>query len=239
MGRVEALDRYPANSYKVRRLGENYKKDVLFEFGTLITQSSDEHGRVLDLACGNGEAADDLEKVFGLDVVRVDLSMDGLRLGSGARVRALADQLPFPDGSFNGIHMKDALVHMPNKIELFRELARVLRPAGKVLIVSANPPIPSCFELKKQDDGGSQWVFFRSHKDYIKYVEMFSQDSIISAISPPYYSTDKWRTIKAAEKVGLRLAQKSKWVPRDQSDWYFESNGQIDRFVFLFEKNNS
>ena len=38
--------------------------------------------------------------------------------------------LPFPDGAFDVVFSKDALLHVPDKDAIFREIFRVLKPGG-------------------------------------------------------------------------------------------------------------
>jgi SAM-dependent methyltransferase len=38
--------------------------------------------------------------------------------------------LPFGDAAFDAVFTKDALLHIPDKLEIFREIYRVLRPGG-------------------------------------------------------------------------------------------------------------
>ena len=102
---------------------------------------------VLDVACGTGRYAIPLAQA-GARVTGIDLSEEMLDVarrkaaGGGlsldlrvADVRAL----PFPDGSFDLAICALALCHLPDLSPAARELARVLRPGGRVVISDFHP----------------------------------------------------------------------------------------------------
>lgn len=101
-------------------------------------------GRLLDLACGTGI---NLRRLADADrsVTGVDLSADQLRLArarapEGARlIQADATRLPFDEASFDAVAC--SLLH--SDVEDFsavcREVARVLRPGGRLAYVGIHP----------------------------------------------------------------------------------------------------
>ncbi len=100
--------------------------------------------RILDVASGTAGVALQLADRVGADVVGVDLSMDMLRQGSsnvadadpgGARVGLVAgraEQLPFADGTFDGLTFTYLLRYVADVDATMAELARVLRPGAPV-----------------------------------------------------------------------------------------------------------
>lgn len=100
--------------------------------------------RVLDAGCGTGEYACWYARQGG-HVTAVDLSEPSLRRASQyaadqglSNMRFLKQSvlaLNFPDGSFDYVYSMGVLHHTPDPYGGFRELCRVLRPGG-VLIVS-------------------------------------------------------------------------------------------------------
>ncbi|HUQ85798.1 MAG TPA: class I SAM-dependent methyltransferase [Candidatus Limnocylindrales bacterium] len=236
MRKTEVLDRYPGELYDRAHSSPDYIKSVLNPFGNLLRVSSISP-KVLDLASGKGEAADYLETSLGIQAVRADLSMDGMRLAKGKRVRALADKLPFPDSSFDGVHMKDAIVHIPDTFKLFQEIARILKPGGKALIVSAYPDKSSSFYYKEEGSTMPHWTRIHSQSDYLRHAEGLMRDKKTTKISPPYYATDQLSMEIDAERVGLNLQSVYEWIPEDNTDWYTDSARPEARFVMLFEKS--
>jgi arsenite methyltransferase len=99
--------------------------------------------RVLDVAAGPGATARLLAQQYHLCVDGIDLSPGIVdraqqlteRAGQSDRVRfhlGDAEQLPFPDGRFDAVLCECALCTFPDKPTAAGELARVLRPGGRV-----------------------------------------------------------------------------------------------------------
>ncbi|NRP22537.1 27-O-demethylrifamycin SV methyltransferase [Ensifer adhaerens] len=97
--------------------------------------------RVLDFGCGAGGATLHIAEthgpaqVTGFDVevpvierARVAAARSGLT--NVAFIQSAPGRLPFPDCSFDVVFSKDALVHVPDKAAIFREIFRVLAPGG-------------------------------------------------------------------------------------------------------------
>jgi demethylmenaquinone methyltransferase / 2-methoxy-6-polyprenyl-1,4-benzoquinol methylase len=108
--------------------------------------------RFLDVATGTGMVAAELARVGGCQVVGVDQSeemLDGARARlAGApdlaqRVsftRAEAERLPFEDGQFDGLTFTYLLRYVDDRPAGMRELARVVRPGGRIGMVEFGVP---------------------------------------------------------------------------------------------------
>ena len=94
-------------------------------------------GLVLDAGGGTGRVA---ETLFGLaqGVVVADLSFGMLRQAVAKNglltVNSHTEALPFPADSFDAILMVDALHHVCDQADTARELFRVLKPGGRIVI---------------------------------------------------------------------------------------------------------
>jgi len=97
--------------------------------------------RVLDLACGTGDLSL-LAARAGLGVVGADLSAGMLAANRRATALVQADcsRLPFADGTFDGLLCGYALRNFTDLDVAFVEMARVLRPGGRVAILEVDAP---------------------------------------------------------------------------------------------------
>jgi SAM-dependent methyltransferase len=108
----------------------------------------DEHPRLLDAGCGSCVHAARLAR-RGFRVTGVDFSDAALDDARAALARqGLADRvelvrgdllaLPFPDASFDAASCWGVLMHVPEVERALAELARVVRPGGRVAIMENN-----------------------------------------------------------------------------------------------------
>lgn len=100
--------------------------------------------RVLDLACGTGDMCFDLEG-RGITAIGVDLSFGMLAAAPRRFPRLQADglMLPIPDAALDGATCGFALRNFTDLGATLRELARVVRPGGRIALLDvAEPPNP-------------------------------------------------------------------------------------------------
>ena len=95
-------------------------------------------GRVLDLGSGTGAA----RPVFGgREVVALDPVPEMLELNPiGTRVVAYGEGLPFADESFDGVFSAYVFRNLRSIPATLREVARVLRPGGVLVVVGLGRP---------------------------------------------------------------------------------------------------
>lgn len=100
--------------------------------------------RVLDVGCGLGGSARYLASERHCRVTGVDLTQEYIdvatalaaRVGLGDRVeyrQCSALRLPFDDGAFDVVWTEHAQMNIADKRAFYAELARVLRPGGRLL----------------------------------------------------------------------------------------------------------
>jgi demethylmenaquinone methyltransferase / 2-methoxy-6-polyprenyl-1,4-benzoquinol methylase len=116
--------------------------------------------RVLDLAGGTGDLAQAFARRVGPGglVVHTDINEAMVRVGRDRLIdRGLAmptalcdaERLPFRDGAFDLVSVAFGLRNMTHKEAALAEMARVLRPGGRVLVLefsSVAPPLRKAYD---------------------------------------------------------------------------------------------
>jgi ubiquinone/menaquinone biosynthesis C-methylase UbiE len=144
--------------------------------------------RVLDVGCGIGGPSRYLASKFGCQVNGLDLTAEFVALaGMLAQRTRLADKvtyrqgnaldLPFPDASFDVVWSQNAAMNIADRVRLYGEMHRVLRPGGRLALqdVAAGP-------------GGEPY-----------YPTPWASDKRISFLFPPQ------STRAALERTGFRV----------------------------------
>jgi len=93
-------------------------------------------GSLLDAGGGTGRVAEVLRPYIG-QVVVADVSL-GMLTQAKRKTLSVAstgtERLPFPKDTFDRVLMVDALHHVASQAETIRELYRVLKPGGRLVI---------------------------------------------------------------------------------------------------------
>ena len=93
-------------------------------------------GKLLDVCCGRGEFME-IYKSLGFDVYGVDLETIAAERGLDVKISNVDEEdLPFKDETFDFIIMKSAIEHMRNVYHVMENLTRVLKPGGKLVILT-------------------------------------------------------------------------------------------------------
>src|SRR5262245_18890501 len=176
---------YPPESY------ENYIVPSLFApWASFLVQSApvQPSERVLDLACGTGIVAryvaprvGSLGTVIGLDlnpdmlsVAQAAADRDGLAIGWRA---GPAEQLPFPDGSFDLIVCQFGLMFFTDRHKALTEMHRVLNMGGRIVVsvwqgLDQHPFYQALHEVSRHHLGKSsvQAVFSLGDCDVLRHL---------------------------------------------------------------------
>lgn len=104
--------------------------------------------KLLDVAIGDGRNMPLIPRdcqVFGVDISRVllekcehDYPDRDLRLIVGE-----AENLPFPDATFDNLFSVGAINHVNDPAKALREMARVVKPGGTIVIADEMPDLPN------------------------------------------------------------------------------------------------
>ena len=111
----------------------------------LVSRLPRDGGHVLDVATGTGLVASQLVargfSVTGLDQSPEMLARAWQRFGGRVElVEASADELPFPDASFDHLTFTYLLRYVDDPAATMRELTRVVRPGGTIAMLEFDVP---------------------------------------------------------------------------------------------------
>ncbi|MBP0600175.1 class I SAM-dependent methyltransferase [Herbaspirillum sp. LeCh32-8] len=158
--------------------------------------------RVLDLGCGGGHAsfavAPVVQKVIAydlsaqmLDVVATAAKERGL--GNLAVRQGSADQLDFPDASFDMVCTRFSVHHWRNVPQALREVRRVLKPGGRFITIDTAAPADVLADT------------------YVQAIELLRDTSHVRNIS-----RNSWR--KLLQQAGFDIAADKTWKLRLEFD---------------------
>lgn len=119
-----------------------FRMDVRWRTRTVRDLGLPQGSLVADLACGTGDFCRELQKQ-GLRAIGFDLSFGMLAAARTSAPLAEADalSLPVPDASLDGITCGFALRNLVELGGFFTELARTVRPGGRIALLDvAEPP---------------------------------------------------------------------------------------------------
>lgn len=117
------------NDFRLKKIKEIFDRPAVYR-------------RILDVGSGKGKFTRQL-KDWGFDVVGVEPAEKLIEIAGNLNpdiqfFKASATELPFPDNSFDGIIRVEVLEQIPHVEHAIQEMARVLRPNGKLLIIDNN-----------------------------------------------------------------------------------------------------
>jgi 2-polyprenyl-6-hydroxyphenyl methylase/3-demethylubiquinone-9 3-methyltransferase len=175
--------------------------------------------RWLDAGCGSGYFARELA-CAGVDVVGVDAAL-GMVEESTARAASephaarmsfqqveTIERLPFADASFDGVLCSSVIEYVPDYAQALRELSRVLRPGG-VLLVTVPNKVAMTRVLERGVFAVTSQLMEEPWPRYLQHSRwQFSQASLRSAMA------EHGLTLQAADYFGPAMPA---WLNRHRS----------------------
>ena len=125
-------------------------------------------GKLLDICCGRGEFMEIYSKM-GFDAYGVD--MDSVAQKKGLKVKTVnvdKEKLPYEDNFFDFIMIKSAIEHIRNVYPLMENMYRVLKPGGKLIILTCDWKV--CYKVFFDDvDHKSPFTKWSLHDLMMRY----------------------------------------------------------------------
>jgi SAM-dependent methyltransferase len=100
-----------------------------------------ERGSLLDVGCGNGTYLATMKELgwhtVGIETDEHAAEIARNRFGLDVRIGSLADAM-FPADSFDAISLSHVIEHVYDPVALLTECCRILRPGGKLIVLTPN-----------------------------------------------------------------------------------------------------
>ena len=114
-----------------------------FQFSALKRFIGNPEGlKVLDVGCGKGAFTKRLHeegaRVHGMDITASFVNAAAMNVPDAEFRCRSATAIPFDDDSFDVVYSFEVLEHVPETGKAVAEMARVLRPGGKLMIIDKN-----------------------------------------------------------------------------------------------------
>ena len=126
---------------ELARLGQQAAILALAEEQALLELGLPATGRALDVGCGPGFVAARIRHTRPqLEIIGVDRDPAMLRQARQLIpvTEGSAERLPFPAGSFDCVYARLVLRHLADPAGALREMHRVLRPSGRLIVVDSD-----------------------------------------------------------------------------------------------------
>ena len=192
--------------------------------------------RVLDVGCGEGQVARRVASggaaVVGLDPTAAQVEVARERGGGPVYLRARAEALPCRDASFDAVLVCLALEHVEAFEEAIDEVARVLEPGGRFLLLLCHPLLQA---------PGSAWIDDRILGEmywrvgaYLTEERRF--DEVATGVDIFFVHRPLSRYVHAMGRAGLLIDDMVEEPPPDRviaESWGFPEAATIPRVLLI------
>lgn len=241
----EVQKQFASNAYKYVTSARHAKGEDL----AWLVASSEVNSsmNVLDIATGGGHVANALAPLVSR-VTALDLTEEMLQVaqqfihGNGHTnvefVAGDAEQLPFPDNTFDRVTSRIAAHHFPDVTAFVKESLRVLKPGGKLLFIDNVAPESDVYDrfyndIEKWRDPSHGRAWRKS--EWILMLEKagFRIDAMVT-FEKPFQFTD-WCERAALPAEAMRELEMSMLQAEDQIHKYFKLETSEDGNLLSFE----
>ena len=192
--------------------------------------------RVLDVGCGEGQVARRLTaqgvEVVGLDPTSAQIVEARARGGGPVYARSAAEQLPVRSASFDAVVMCLVLEHLDPFEPAIEEIARVLEPGGRFVLMLNHPLLQA---------PGSGWI--DDHilgEQYWRIGPYLRDDRNLEEVAPgvelPFMHRPLSRYVQVMGEVGLLIDSMDEPPPPPgflAAAWEYEEASTIPRLLLI------
>lgn len=169
-----------------------------------------ESGSILDVGCATGVFLHELRKTGGWQTFGIDISETALKY---ARQRLQLDvfvgelrEAQFADNQFDVVTFWDVIEHVPEPLKTLKEVARILKDDGILVI---NTPNSESLAAKLW---GKQWAGW----DIPRHLQLFSRSNIELLLSQANFQDFDWPSFPAEQDLFILSAER-KFLSRVKS----------------------
>ncbi len=135
----------PVNYNEISKIYDDVREgDVILINHFLQELLSEDSLKILDIGCGTGNYTDLFQKVtrtkhyqvYGVEPSEGMINKARKKNSQVIFQQAAADNIPAEDHFFDFVYMTDVIHHIPDIRRLFSEIRRIIKPQGKVCIVT-------------------------------------------------------------------------------------------------------
>jgi ubiquinone/menaquinone biosynthesis C-methylase UbiE len=175
---------------------------------------------ILDVGCGEGRYARHLAKrgaiVTGIDPVEEFIGIAKERDPKSTYLVSRAESLPLGNKSFDVVLSYLSLVDIPDYVSASREMCRVLKPGGSIVIVTVSNVASTSSGWVKDDEGR------KLYRPVDRYMEDFRMDLEWSNIRIQNYHRPLSRILRQFFDAGVALTDFLEPLPRPGTAYYQE-----------------
>ncbi|MGD0450672.1 MAG: class I SAM-dependent methyltransferase [Candidatus Bathyarchaeia archaeon] len=156
---------------------ERYAEEQKAKYKAALEKEDVTDGMVLDVGCGSGlffrEVTAQSGMIIGVDISRKLLLKAKKQADSLTNVSVLqadADHLPFKNAFFDVVFAFTVLQNMPKPVETLKELNRVVKPNGKVVVTGLKKAFSLNIFMDALEGSGMKIISFVDNEDLKCYV---------------------------------------------------------------------